>query len=272
MSKKYIPIRLEFDDRPTGRNREYYKLFSCCNTENCQAYKLGKCIMCSGLWGTPCPYGRREKFEGYTRQAKQFGELIKEAKEKYGHLAYKLEPLNGFAIIGDYIYTGLLHLKDTRNPIRYNSFFYIDGMICKTDLTPEFAVELIQYKPMSFSGKVLSDYQKEMIPEFIRNLRNHLPELFEAVKLICPEVETLETGMNYIGKKAFVKTLKPCTVRINSSVGSLATWDGKVLTLTGGYVLGGFTDNETITITPTDKTCVYVVENESVTAVTIFNK
>jgi hypothetical protein len=78
--------------------------------------------------------------------------------------------------------------------------------------------------------------------------------------------------MNYIGRKAFVKTLKPCTVRINSSVGSLATWDGKVLTLTGGYVLGGFTDNETITITPTDKTCVYVVENESVTSDTIFNK
>jgi hypothetical protein len=215
--------------------------------------------MLCGAGDTPCPYGKRNVV---------FANDMKKNVE-YNTFANKLKPLAQFAVIGDYVYTALYHLLNYCNSIRERDFFFIEGMVHIEKFTPEFIVELLNYKPRNSFGEVLSDYQKNMIPEFIRGLRQQMPELYQQVQAIYPEISEKEIR-SFVGKRAILKTLLPCQVRL-SATGNSVSWDGKIIRTTGNTfgILYGLSDEE-VMIVPTDSTLATVLENESVTPDTIF--
>lgn len=275
----YIPINLTYYNpnnsifKAGKSDHERYSLYTCCNTENCNAYKNGKCIMLNGLWGQRCPYGRKQSEEGYTKASRKCGDLIRKVREEYGNVAYALKQLEYPCYIGDYVYLSLPFLSNYANSIREKDFFYSDGLIRKEDFTSDLIVELLKYKPRALMGGVISEYQTKYVPTFVRQLRQRLPEKYAEVQKIYSEIDDIGTlkNMNFVGKRALVKTLLPCNVGLCGHV-HVAEWDGTVIKTNGralGWRLNG---DEVVTITPNDKTYVEVMDNNSVTEETIFEE
>jgi hypothetical protein len=252
-------------------DRERFTVYYCSNCENCEAYKNNKCIMLNGLYGQRCPYGKKISEEGFTKASRKCGELIRKAKELYGEVSYALKGLDFICFIGDYVFLNLPWLDNYVNPIRSKGFFFSEGLIHMDNFTSEFVVELINYRPRAMMGGYIIDYSSKYIPTFVRQLRQKMPEMYDTVRKICTEIDEIGTlkTMNFIGKRALVKTLRPCKIGLCGDV-HVAEWDGTVIKTNGrelGWLLDG---NEVVTIVPTDNTYVRVMDNSSVTENTIF--
>lgn len=189
-------------------DRERVTIYFCKNLENCDAYKREKCVMQNGF-GHRCPYGKVERKEGFTKAARKCGELIRNMQSKYGEIAYATKDLRFVCYIGDYVYLNLPHLINYSNSIRDNKFFIDNDIIRRENFTPEFLVELIKYQPRALMGGVISSYQKEDMPKFCTQLKRYVPDMYENVKKIYPEIESLIENVNYVGKRAKLITLLP---------------------------------------------------------------
>lgn len=275
----YTPINLTYYNpnnsifKAGKSDRERYSLYSCCNTENCDAYKNGKCLMLNGLWGQRCPYGQKHAEEGYTKASRKCGNLIRKIKEQYNDVSYALKPLEYPCYIGDYVYLSLPYLSNYENSIRPKGFFFSDGLIHKDNFTSEFVAELIKYKPRALMGGVISEYQAKYLPAFVRHFRQRMPEKYAEVRAIYPEIDEIGTltNMNFVGKRAMVKTLLPCKVGLCGHV-HVAEWDGIVIKTKGRELGWRLSGDEVVIINPTDNTFVEVMDNNSVTEDTIFEE
>ena len=252
-------------------DRERYTVYYCSNCENCDAYKTNQCILMNGLYGQRCPYGKKISEEGFTKASRKCGDLIAKGKELYSDVKYAMRELNYICFIGEYVYLPLPWLDNYANPIREKGFFYSDGLMPRSKFTPEFVVELINFRPRALMGGYITEYASKYLPEFIRQLRRTMPEMYAEVQRVYPEVDNIGTlqNMNFVGKKALVKTLLPCKVGLCGKV-HIAEWDGTVIRTTGrelGWLLDG---NEDVTIVPNDNTYVQVLENSCVTDETVF--
>ena len=270
---EYKPINLTYYNPysalfKAGKNdRETVTLYTCCNTENCDAYKRKKCVMLNGLYGHSCPYGKKSREVGYTKAAKKCGELIHYYKEKYGEVEYNVKDLRFICYIGDYVFLNLPFLVNYENSIRNKDFFIGEDMIKKSEFTPEFVVELIKYRPRAMFGGVIARYQKEAVPLFCTQLKRYMPDMYENVKTIYPEIESRTEDADYRDKKAKVKTLLPGKVKLSIY---LFDWDGKMMRTKAGK--SGFYElkDEELVIYPNDDTCVRIVDNATVTEETEF--
>lgn len=275
--ENYKPINFTYYDpnnaffKASRSDRERFTVYYCSNCENCDAYKNGKCVMLNGLYGQRCPYGKKITEEGFTKASRKCGDLIRKAKELYGDVAYVVKPLEFICFIGDYVYLNLPWLDNYANPIRNKDFFYSDGLMPKDKFTPEFVVELIKFRPRALMGGVITEYQNKRVPSFVRQLRQRMPALYAEVRNIYPEIDEIGIlkNMNFVGKRALVKTLLPCKVGLCGHV-HVAEWDGTVIKTNGrelGWLLNG---SEVVTIEPTDNTFVEIMDNNSITEETIF--
>lgn len=248
-------------------DRERVTLYTCCNKDNCDAYKRGKCIMMNGLWGQQCPYGQKRTETGFTKAARNCGKLISTYTEKYGSVKYSKKDLRFVCNIGDYVFLNLGHLVNYVNSIRERDFFVGEYMIKKSDFTPEFVVELIKYKPLAMFGGEIKSYQKEDVPRFCTQLKRYMPEMYESVKAIYPEIDRYIKDINYVGKNAKVKTLLPGKIKLCTDV---VEWDGKVIHAKGKQISFWSLGNEDVTIVPNDDTYAKIVDNATVTDETEF--
>lgn len=271
---EYIPINLTYYNpcnslfKAGKSDRERVTLYTCNNTENCEAFKRGKCVMLNGLYSHSCPYGRIHQETGYTKAARKCGDLIQKKREQYGDVEYSKKNLKFLCSIGDYVYLPLSHLRNYSNSIREADFFKGDGdIVCKNDFTPEFIVELIQYKPRALFGGEITSYQKEDVPKFCTQLKRYMPTLFEQVKEIYPEIEQRIEDIDYRGKYAKVKTLLPGIVGLSTKK---LQWDGKVIRTEGRQITFWDLGDEEVVITPNDDTCVEILDNSTVTEETEF--
>ena len=269
----YEPINLTYYNpcnslfKADRSDRERVTLYTCCNKDNCDAYKRGKCVMMNGLWGHKCPYGQKRSETGFTKAAKNCGKLIREYKDKYESVVYAAKNLEFVCYIGDYVFLNLPHLINYVNPIRDRSFFIDEDIIKKDDFTPEFVVEIIKFKPYALMGGEITSYQANEVPKFCTHLKRHMPEMYERVKAIYPEVDKYIKDINYIGKYAKVKTLLPGKVGISIYN---CEWDGNVIRGTGkGLGIFDLKDAEVI-INPNDDTYVKIADNTTVTEETEF--
>lgn len=273
--KEYIPINYICYDlrntffKPAKSDREYVQLYKCCNSENCDAYKRGRCLMLNGLFGQRCPYGIIEKEQGFTKTSKKCGKIVDTYNSKYDDIKRKLDSLRFVCRIGDYVYLNLPFLSNYVNPIRDNEFFVSDQLIHSKDFTPEFIVELLKFHPRSLMGDDIIDYQIVHIPMFSIQLKRYMPDIYKEVEKIYPDINKYIESVNYIGKEAYIKTLQPGKVKISSKE---FDWDGK-------YIIGKCKDvllfglkDEIFTITPNENTIVGIVDNDTVTEDTIFNE
>lgn len=242
-------------------DRERVTIYFCKNSENCDAYKRGKCVMQNGLYGHRCPYGKVERKEGFTKAARKCGELITNMQSKYGEVSYATKDLRFVCYIGEYVYLNLPHLINYSNSIRENNFFVGNDMIKREDFTPEFIVELIKYQPRALMGGVISSYQKESVPKFCTQLKRYIPDIYEKVRRVCPEIDDLIENINYVGKRAKLMTLLPGEVKLSTNI---LEWDGNLLHAKGNQISFWGMQDEKVTIVPTDKTVVEICDNATV--------
>lgn len=76
-----------------------------------------------------------------------------------------------------------------------------------------------------FGGEIES-YQKKAVPQFCYQLKRNIPDLYQQVVEIYPEIQNLIENINYVGKKAKVKTLLPGKVKLSSDI---LDWNGDML-------------------------------------------
>lgn len=270
----YIPINFTYYDPrnsffKAGRSdRERVTVYTCNNSENCDACKRNKCVMMNGLFSHSCPYGQMKREEGYTKAARRCGDLIRKRKNEYGDVERSKSDLKFVCYIGDYVFLPLPHLINYSNSIRDESFFNGNGdIIRREDFTPEFIVELIKYRPEALMGGEIVSYQKKEVPKFCNQLKRYMPDMFEKVKAIYPEIEDRIEDIDYRNRYAKVKTLLPGEVQLGTKI---VEWDGKVIRAEGNQILFWSLSNEEVVITPNDDTYVEIVDNSTVTDDTEF--
>ena len=189
-----------------GKNdREFVRVYSCSNKESCSLYKNGYCAMLDGLFGQPCPYGKVDYREGFTKAARKCGELIAKTKAMYPDKAYALKTPKRIGIVGDYFYTHLPYLYETRT-----SFKPLDSDIWSAKraanqrlinlkyFTPETIVELIKFKPFPWFGSdPIKDYQEKYIPEFCSKTYATLEECKKKYRqeIVCFIANRYELGI-----------------------------------------------------------------------------
>jgi len=270
----YIPINLTYYDprnslfKAGKSDRERVTLYICNNAENCDAYKRNKCVMLNGLHSHSCPYGQTKREEGYTKAARRCGDLIRKKKDEYGNVEFSKGALKFVCYIGDYVYLPLPHLINYSNSIREKDFFKGDGdIIKKEDFTPEFIVELLEFRPRALMGGVITSYQKKEIPKFCTQLKRYMPDVFEKVKEVYPEIENRIGDIDYRDKYAKIITLLPGKVKLSTDI---VEWDGTVIKAEGSQISFWCLSKEPVVITPNENTYVQIVDNATVTDDTEF--
>lgn len=262
----FNPINAIFKE---GRNQKAsYRVYSCCNKDNCQAYSSDKCVLLNHalFYWDPCPYGKVREVEGFTRKARKFSSFLSEAKDKYKEISYKLSGLNYPAIIGDKVYIPLPFLDNYVNPIKEIKDKFVD----KDMFTADFVIMLADFRPQALMGGVIKQYQDKDVPEFLLKLKRHFPELYQEVAEKRPDLAAVVGSISYVGKKAKVKTLLPGKVKLGTRT---VSWDGNVIVSKGSELLLLFSlKNERVEICPEDSTYVEVVDDATVTEVTEFKE
>ena len=256
--------------KPGKQNEKvFYKVRFCNNRWNCTAYLKGQCALCNGLFGGFCPYGKEKKQYGPTLRAKSSYKFLEDAKEQYKPVEEKwLHPIQFTCEIGDYVFLALEWLDNYVNPIAKELDINYDHFIKKENFTAENIIKLIEFKPRALMGGVISDYQDKLVPTFVRHLKRYFPDKYEEVRKVKPEIANYIIDVNYVGKKAYVKTLLPGKVQIGSNP---FTWDGeKLVSRAKGLILFSGLDEEEVAIIPNDKTVVTISENQIVTENTEF--
>lgn len=244
----------------------------CQNTENCSLYKQKRCIHDWGyVANIECPYGKYSQTEGYTKRARSYYSWIRNKKDAHKDSLNAVEfYTKKLAIIGEYIYLPYPHLENYVNSLNgvINEHF-----IKEADFTNEKVLEIINFRPQALMGGEIKSFQAKEVPKFIQHLKEEMPYRYKALKENYPDkFETIdEVGRNYIGRTAYLKTLKVGSTAIDIH-GDRFLFDGEYLInenykpsfspfgTTGGLFKFKATDDMTVKIT----------DNEQVVESTIF--
>lgn len=270
MLTSYDPNNSIFKSK--ANERSSYTIYSCCNCDNCDAFKRGKCIMRNGLWGEYCPYGKVHSEEGYTKRSKKCSSFVYDAQNLYKPQIKgenNLSTLNFTCGIGDYIYIDLPHLHNYMNSIDKKLEIEHEHFIPKEKFTLDLIGNLLNFHPEALFGGEITDYQKKSIPQFLLQLKRYFPDLYKEVINKYPNKEPKD--VNYVGKCAKVTTLLPCNVSLFITLKQPIKWDGEKII--GDANLFSFTKlnkNTKVCIYPTDKDYVYILDNNCVTDDTVF--
>ena len=257
----YDPLNSLFGKKSEKAN---YTVFFCQCSETCEARKNGYCFMKNGIYGKSCPYGKRLHQEGYTPKAGRYYTFINEAKKKYGEYSQEnvgfINAINDLFHVGDkYVYLPLNYLSNYVNPIDTELGIIQENLIPKENFTVENIIKLLKFRPQALFGGVIRGYEEDL-PKFMVMLRSFDKELYNKVLEAYPDASKYCTKLNYVGRRAYVKTLLPGKVKVGSTI---MDWNGKVITGSSSAISTGLGDS-VLTITPKDNTIVTIVDNGTV--------
>lgn len=253
-------------------------IVSCDKFESCSYYKESQCIGLRGFLSEKCRYGNEQTVKGYTSRAQKYHQFRNKWKghEQYNKLdrpSKKLGLIDGVVVFPyNYIQieeteTGDFKIKD---PMFGSSIAYIDY--------DKFTVDLIHrictFKPQALMGGTISDFQKKTVPLFLAHLKELLPERYEELIVQHPN---FDDKIDYIGRKALLKTIKPSHVYYESSNSKFDEewyWNGETLEYEDGYVssFNIVKDCEIvkIVIKPSEDATIKISSNDQVTEKTVF--
>lgn len=193
----------------------------CDRFEQCTFYKEGKCLRCRSFLAPTCKFGRNNIIKGYTSRAMKYYDFKRkyESDEVYHKLSY---PKKLVAVMGDTLYMNLKFTlvrkrKETDEKWRRDVDGYIisevgfcsgDVFIPLNDVTNDLLYAIFSYKPHAMMGGIIEDYQKKVVPEVLQDLKKAAPDIYNNFISKYPEYDI---APNYIGKKAYVNSLKPNT-------------------------------------------------------------
>ena len=212
----------------------------CSNSDNCEAYKNGSCVLrkIEFMRHSHCPYGQKTSSVGYTQRAKNYRKWINTQKEKFGEDDTKLKkPQDRILKIGEYYYLPYPQIDhDNDLPIKNN-------FIKEEDLTAEVLERIYRHNPRAIlTMEVIRSYRKSTVKKFVKDLHLFYPDLFNLLKTRVPDLKVEEDSL--VGRKALLKTLnKDITVKNGKDSWF---WDGEYLTSKTKRVL--FLDIESQTV------------------------
>lgn len=191
--------------------------------EQCTFYKEGKCLRCRSFLAPTCKFGRNNVIKGYTSRAMKYYDFKSKYQndEVYNKLSY---PKNLVAVIGDTLYMNLkFTLVNKKKEDKIFSRYYkcVDGyeisevgfcsgdcFIPINDITDALLYAIFSYRPCAMMGSIIEDYQKKVVPEVLQGLKKVVPDIYNNFISNHPEYDIVP---NYIGKKAYINSLKPNT-------------------------------------------------------------
>ena len=222
----------------------------CEMTDECSYYKSGKCLRHRAFMAPEtCKYGFVSKARGYTSRASKYYGWKKERTDdpEYGKLAYPNTPV---AVIGDWLYLWTKYVDVQEHKER--DYYYIRRKtVCGYDIsdpgfgqcyvfiplaqaTNELLYAIFSFQPKAMTGGVIKDYQEKHVPEMLQELRAVAPDIYERFVGEYPEYRK---EPNYIGKTAYVDSLKPGTVFWIKDKGEWV-YDGEYVTSCGKFHVG----------------------------------
>lgn len=201
-----------------------------CSLEGCEAMKNGMCFM-MGIT-TTCKYGKHHRVYGKSQRASSFYSWMGEFREKYKEVFdVKLSEPKILCVVGDYIVLpySYLHLNETIGDGHRSGFFSDNNVwIKKERFTAEFIdKQILRFVPRSFLGGVITDYQKEEVPRFLKHLMRFDSNLFNEVLDLNDEWKEESRSFSDIGRKAILRTLSPNVGYFNDIHGGDWTYDGE---------------------------------------------
>ena len=293
----YTPINFTYYDPQNSffkagkSDREHVNLYLCKNYDNCEAYKKNLCVMANmKLFGNyPCPQGKIQYIEGYTKQASKCGDLIRKHKERYPDLQYKLKELNHVEKCGEYIF---LNFPDWFNLQHYSSYDFkkdsdevkayqfsfseyfkskiVDGYFVKVeDFTLELMNRLLDFRPCEFWGGVIKDYRNKYLPKFLYDLKKYFPDKYMELANNRPEVDDMVAEITFVGKRAKLSTLNSGKVKFGSAI---VEWNKEENRIYGDQTLLSsiFVKKAKVIIEPENDVFVEILSDDSVNDLTEF--
>lgn len=255
-------------------------IISCDKHKSCSFYKNGTCLKVRSFGSGGCKFGSVNTVRGYTSRAKKYSEFKRKWREheQYSKLSY---PPQKLGVIDDVVVFPYPFIRITKNEnekyvvgefaLFSNSNSYIELEKFNSDLI----YRICSYRPQALMGGEITSYQKEKVPLFLSHLEEVMPDKYETFIKAYPQ---FSTRIDYVGRKALLKTIKPSFVHYKasttSSLDSEWYWDGEFLSYKSGYVSSvSIIDDyeiETFKLKPSDKTVVKITSNDQVNKETVF--
>jgi len=264
-----------FGGRETPQRAE---LISCDRFQQCSYYKNNQCLNVTVPFGTRCKYGKINVEHGYTSRAKKHYDFDHKYKthEKYHKLNH---PPTKLGLIGEDIVFPypFIVITTKENVVRIEG----PGLGSSIAYIPieQFTIDLIHrictFKPRALTGGIIKKYQSETAPLFLAHLKEILPDKYAEY---AKKHGLTEKEINYIGRKALLKTIKPSDVLYESrnypNLNEKWYWDGEVLAYKSGHVSGFNVTKDykiaEIKLIPSDNSTVTISDNEQVSEKTVF--
>jgi hypothetical protein len=250
----------------------------CDRHSECSYYNSGSCLNVRAPFSNRCKYGRVSNITGYTSRAAKYYEFKSKWKghEKYGKLSYPPRKLGliGNEVVFPYPYARIKE-SDGKLFIESPGFGSDIAYVDYDKFTTDFIIKLCDFRPYAMMGGVITAYQKEVVPLFLAHLKEVLPEKYAALLKFNSDIVK---EINYVGRKALLKTTNPSCVSYESrpypQFDESWEWDGEILTRKSGYVhdFSITKDYEVvqIKIRPSDKSIIKITSNEQVNENTVF--
>ena len=241
----------------------------CSAYDKCELYAKGRCV-CRGFnlfsWDN-CKFGKVKTISGPTRRAKSFSTFQRVHKEcdTYEKVKapedQKLFRTNGY--IGMKLsYVGYSEENNCLTDPSFSSGGWI--YVKEEDFTNKFIHHVCIFKPQAIMGGIIKGYQQKIVPEFLYQLKSYLPDIYNRFVQEYSEFSVKE--VNYVGKKAYVKTLrKGCVIKG-------FTFDGECLYNSNYYISFFFINNAQteVRVKVTDSMVVEITDNSQVDENTMF--
>lgn len=161
----------------------------CSRSEFCGLLKRGQCL-CSNLNRNSCPYGRVQREVGPTSKSKSF----------YGWVLGQMRMLQGvrqlsrtsseLAVVGgDLVFLPYITLNwSQEHPVFPGRSF--DYLMDLSDFNVEALIQICEYRPHDAMGKPYP-FQREVLPQILRHVSAHMPELFQTLCAVYPSAAML---------------------------------------------------------------------------------
>lgn len=241
----------------------------CSAYDKCELYAKGRCV-CRGFnlfsWDN-CKFGKVKTISGPTRRAKSFSTFQRVHKETDTYEKVKAPEDQKLFKTNSYVGMKLSYVgySEENNCLTDPSFTSGGWIYVKEeDFTNDFIHHVCTFEPRAMMSGVIKSYQQEAVPEFLYQLKSYLPDIYNRFAQEYPEFNVKE--VNYVGKKAYVKTLrKGCVIKG-------FTFDGECLYNPNYHISFFFIDNAQteVKVKVTDDMVVEITDNSQVDAHTKF--
>ncbi len=197
---EYKEIGIDIHSAQKSNDKADVKVYECCLTEQCPLYKQNQCLLTKieFLSISNCPYGKIRRYESSTKRSKSYSSFIQEWKEKQKNLPKSPESYYGrcFQIIGDWVYLPYSQMNHKDGEMleipfeEYSTLFRKGSNFMKLDVfNAETILKLAQLRPLALTLEEIVSYQKEELPKFFFHLKYKLPELYNEVIKLNPDVK-----------------------------------------------------------------------------------